>query len=874
MKRQVIVELCVLALVAVAAADETVYPDRKPFDWRLPTSRQLPKHRASRAINDWGEFLADTTATYGPGSGEAPVAAWGAGYWLVVWYDYMTGGIRGTRIGPTGVIVDTVSIAITASGSSPAVTYDGANFLAVWTEFGEIRGARISPAGVVLDPDGFTIAAGWWGVYGPRVASNGDEALVVWVDSRNYETTYEDIYGARVTQDGIVLDPDGLPIGVGPESQQYPDVSFDGENWLVVWQDYRNWFGDIYGARVTPAGVVLDPQGIAIAVDRFWRQTPSVASGPSGSFVVWCQQDDTLNWTFSVAGARVTRTGVVLDPQGIALTEGGDSESQPTIAWTGSNYLVAWVAEDALYETAIVASRVTEQGVRLDPAGIVMTNPAPGRRHQTPRLATGWLVVWVTDDAVFAGRITEAGTTPDPGGFPVAFAANTQVTADASFDGTNYLVAFSELEEDRVTQIYGIRLNATGRQLEPRSFPIGRGPGWQFDAGVAFDGTNFLVVWVHQDDTTYDCELRGARITPAGVVVDTNALRLFVPTEPGTYIIMPDVVFGDTCYLVTWTQYSGIAWWPNVMVGRVSRTGLVLDPGGIPVGSAEIARAYSNAAFDGENWLVVWTDGHDIDYPEIYGTRVSPAGRILDTAGIRISIAPDYQIYPAVSFDGTNYAVAWQDFRAGDAWVYAARVNRTGTVLDPNGIRVGGPMDYSYYRQLAIEFDATDHQLVWVSEGGLRGARLRTNGTIRDTFTILRIGQAANPVYTRGPNAELLLTWTDWAGLVNGRAYNTWRVFGKFGPFPGVTEATLPAGRQSPVAVNPSVFRTSTLIRLPGNWSARIYDVQGRVIREVTGPEFCWNGTDEHGHKLPAGVYLIRAWGDRQAVTGEVRLLR
>lgn len=871
MQRQVMVWSSLLALVAIAAAAEGVRADKKPFDWRLPASRQLPKHRDRGANRDWGEFLVDTAIVHRPGSGDAPVAAWGVGCWLVVWQDYMSGGIRGTRIDPSGVVVDTTSIAISMTGSWPAVAYDGANFLTVWTEPGEIRGARVSPDGVVLDPDGFTIATGWWSVYSPTVASNGDEALVVWVDDRNYETTLDDIYGARVTQDGAVLDPYGLPIGVAAETQHYPDVSFDGDNWLVVWEDQRNSGSDIYGARVTPAGTVLDPQGIAIAVEQFWRQSPAVASGPAGSFVVWTQ-DDTLNWAYCIAGARVTRAGVVLDPQGIGLTEGGDWELQAAIEWTGSSYLVAWLGVDSLSGWHIVASRLTEQGIRLDSAGIVMTNPFPASYRGRPQLAAGWLVVWTDDAAVFAGRVTQAGTTPDPGGFGVIIAANSQVMADAAFSSSNYLVTFAEIDDTRNTHIYGIRLDGTGRQLEPRSFRISRAAGWQSAARVAFDGTNYLVVWVQEDETTYTNEIRGARVTPDGVVIDTNELRLFVPTEPGTYLLMPDVVFGDTCYLVTWTEYSSMTG-ANVKVGRVSRTGRVLDPSGVAVGSPDLPRAYSSAAFDGQNWLVVWTDGHDIDYPEVYGTRVSQDGQILDTAGIPISVAPDYQVFPAVSFDGTNYAVAWQDFRTGDPWVYAARVSRAGTVLDPGGIRVGGPMDFWDHRQLAMEFDATDHQLVWISEGGLRGARLRTDGTVRDTFTILRLSQAMYPVYTRGCCSELLLTWTDWAGLVNGRTYNTQRVFGKLGPFPSVAE-TRPAPRRWPVVASPSLFRTSTLIRLPAGWSARIYDVQGRTVREICDPEFCWDGTDANGRQLPAGVYLVRAKGNGQAATTEIRLLR
>jgi hypothetical protein len=117
-------------------------------------------------------------------------------------------------------------------------------------------------------------------------------------------------------------------------------------------------------------------------------------------------------------------------------------------------------------------------------------------------------------------------------------------------------------------------------------------------------------------------------------------------------------------------------------------------------------------AFDGTNYLVVWQDTR-LGASDIYATRVSPSGTVLDPGGFPISVAPDFQGSPAVAFDGANYFVFWEDQRAGSPnWdIYGARVTPAGTVLEPGGIPI------STYQQAqltpAVAFDGTNYMVVW-----------------------------------------------------------------------------------------------------------------------------------------------------------------
>src|SRR5262245_12776711 len=75
------------------------------------------------------------------------------------------------------------------------------------------------------------------------------------------------------------------------------------------------------------------------------------------------------------------------------------------------------------------------------------------------------------------------------------------------------------------------------------------------------------------------------------------------------------------------------------------------------------ARHNPAVAFDGTNYLVVWSDSRS-GGSDIYGARVSPSGTILDPDGIRITTGAVAHVMPRVSFDGTNYLVVWEEHQS------------------------------------------------------------------------------------------------------------------------------------------------------------------------------------------------------------------
>ena len=144
----------------------------------------------------------------------------------------------------------------------------------------------------MLDPNGIAISTATSFQDYASVAFDGTNYLVVWQDERNGSP---DIYGARVGQSGVVLDPNGIPLSTAPCDQTKPSVSFDGTYYLIAWEDNRNGPpSDIYGALVNTSGVVVD--SFTISTQSGTQTYPTIAYGAgSQALIVYTGWADHIN---------------------------------------------------------------------------------------------------------------------------------------------------------------------------------------------------------------------------------------------------------------------------------------------------------------------------------------------------------------------------------------------------------------------------------------------------------------------------------------------------------------------------------------------------------------------------------------------------
>lgn len=122
---------------------------------------------------------------------------------------------------------------------------------------------------------------------------------------------------------------------------------------------------------------------------------PSVAAGEDGFFVVWRDYSDTTV-TARVLGARLSRDGAVLDPNGILLTSRGDLT--PSVRWDGDSYVVSCLPP--------YSSGLNGQAFRITPDGGVTEVAVP--IQSPPRSASGETIETNPFDFFFTLYFTDA----------------------------------------------------------------------------------------------------------------------------------------------------------------------------------------------------------------------------------------------------------------------------------------------------------------------------------------------------------------------------------------------------------------------------------------------------------------------------------
>ncbi len=409
-----------------------------------------------------------------------PRIAFGSGVFMVIWLENEF--TRASRVTPQGQCLDPGGVQLTSFAALWGdIASDGVDFMVAWTEldnpsFSNAGGGILSPETMTIDTFQNLTTVAEHGISGPgAIEFDGTRYMVLIYTPEPLAANIRDLWGRFVESDGVpsgevfpielmqgadqgggglatdgvnyfaswedsrdgsagdysiygkFIPADGGPVGFVPKLlspsaswQISTATAFDGENYLVVWEDWRNgpfdgYKADLYGARVTPEGVVLDDPAFLIANDLNREKAPQLIYGGGQYFVVYEYGGFSTN---VVRGARILPDGTVLDPDGftIAAPIPNGTLIRPRVAFNGEKYLVVYHNNYGTGSTTGILGKL----VGLD--GVVQTPTALPIATQSFTFNTGfhvasdgngflvtWMIIVNTTQFLKATRVGNEG---------------------------------------------------------------------------------------------------------------------------------------------------------------------------------------------------------------------------------------------------------------------------------------------------------------------------------------------------------------------------------------------------------------------------------------------------------------------------------
>lgn len=687
----------------------------------------------------------------------ADVAAGGDGF-LVVWAEERASliglnltDLYAARLDSAGSLVDEEPILLSTAEHMqwpPRVAWSGSAWLVVYrnerpTDFyleEDVVALRVSASGQLLDSEPIVIASDVADEAGdPDVAAAAGGWAVVWPQFD--DEGIRGVRGARITHDGMVLDPDGVPIWYDQHNSYAvnPRVEWNGSHHLVTWTRSNH---DLVGLRLDASlqAVEAAPFSIGLGLDQ------EMATDGTDFYVVFVH---TVNVNQSeVRGTRVSAAGQVLDAPGVPLSSQlFVSDFSPTVAWNGFGWTTVFADDGTGILTFDFDLALRRVGTDGQPAGDAPLPVDAGETHPVQAQAVsrpgGVQLIWQREPAEgLTFDIVARQSSPVEG-----FGAETAVSvglprqlesyvAEAGPGGHRLLVFRSEISGR--ARILGHLLDASGEPVndEPAMLAEGQESGlWRPQAAGTDDV--WLVVWEADDGVfgrRFDASLQPLDAAPqllldnreepavaalgdtflvagcemhffhepqrwltvARVGSDGTLLDAEPPLVAAGFEKSPRMTSLDGRWLLVWesqTRHDSSASTADLAWigadGAIQSVETVSDAG---YGDApDVA-----AASDGSRALVVWHDNADFGNADLEGRFVEADGT---TSAARVLIAePQGQVAPRVDAhvddQGASWLVTWldgrqlQDLSEARPDVWAARLDAAGTVLDVGGFPV------------------------------------------------------------------------------------------------------------------------------------------------------------------------------------------
>ena len=573
---------------------------------------------------------------------------------VVVW-EVDGSAVTGARVNGSGSVEAFVNVGGSGHKRRPAIAWSGTRFLVVWqAATTDIHGARLSGTGGFLSNVTVSVAAGTQDM--PALAWNGAHFLVAWQDTRNGRA---EIFVARVTSGGTVVEPAGIPLSTGPDRRFSPAVAAVGSTFLVAWRDIREGFPTlaVFATPIASDGTVQDPSGIYFSSSRGTSSAPALAPSAGRIFVAWA--DNRLG-LLDIFGARMTTGGTVLDPAGVTVSTLSTAQRDPAVAFNGTNFFVAW---EPLGGTPRVRGVLVGPGGRLLKGTSLFLSAAGYVVEENPAVASDgsqFLVVWrgfneARDSYDILGVRVDASGAVAGSPFSITTVAGNEQRPAVAWTDSSFLVTWEDDRNGVDLDVFANRVSSSGTVLDgPGGRAVVTAAGDQDNPDVAGHGNGALVVWEDGRGGGGSEDVRAALFTSSTGVFGAS----FVVSGADHRQDQPAVAWNGARHLVAWRDNRGGSVTTNVRGARVTSGGAVQDAGSLAIATESGNQETPDVAAAGSTFLVAWRDNRASGY-NLFGTRVTDGGEVQDGTGFVFAAGGGEEGAPSLSPAGGGWGATW-----------------------------------------------------------------------------------------------------------------------------------------------------------------------------------------------------------------------
>jgi N-acetylneuraminic acid mutarotase len=345
-------------------------------------------------------------------------------------------------------------------------------------------------------------------------------------------------------------------------------------------------------------------------------------------------------------------------------------------AFDGTNYLVG-IQDQTVRNTnkpGVFAQFVSSTGALagpvlgpLGPSGNVQGDP-PCVGFGTSNYLVAWAGNFSQTGGDVLGQLVPTGGSPLTVGFPITATHDASSTGGVVFGGGKYLVAYERMAGS-LHKVYGRLVSPDG--TVGSELPISSGFGQvHLDVchQVAFDGTNFLVVWIEEsaDATLNNTVIKGRFVSASGVLGNEFTITQGVPS------FTVGVAYDGVTYFVVWNAVVDPATYHYDVFGQLVTGAGALSGGVISIATGS-AFQFGHVSAAGSNFLVVW------DYFQSSVASAAIKAKIFDGSGTLIGA--ERTLFTRAA-DGRVPALGAEVFNGRDYFVVFGRATAPANPFD------------------------------------------------------------------------------------------------------------------------------------------------------------------------------------------------